>query len=279
MIGLFLRFLRKIAVLDKYEFNLPLTLNGAQFRIPLLKSIGINNFLMDEIWMSELFRALKLENSALLIDIGANVGQTLLKWKSIYPNNSYLGIEPLPVAYDYLCKLTQINQFKNCRLLNLAVSQKTGPLPLSIHFNDPSDRSASLYKTGFKVTSSTMVNSDTLENILAQQKCLLGTEDLVKIDAEGAEIDILLHSSALLKEWKPILILEFLIHNLNADRWHEIQSEYKNHYSFFKINKRSNTLSNLEPIRKYPLHSESVIDVLAFPVGKQLNPHLSQWIT
>lgn len=74
-----LRIARKTGLLKKKVWKLTLKLNGRRFSVPIINETGFNNHNMDEYWMLDLLRQLHLKPCSVFIDLGANVGQSILK--------------------------------------------------------------------------------------------------------------------------------------------------------------------------------------------------------
>ena len=58
-----------------------------------------------------------------LLDVGVNVGQSLIAFKSCYKNN-YYGFEPNPNCLYYLRHLVDRNNFKNVEIIPVGLSSE-----------------------------------------------------------------------------------------------------------------------------------------------------------
>ncbi len=76
------------------------------------------------------------------IDVGANIGQTLLKVVTMDPNRDYLGFEVSPFCNHYLDELITINGLSRCLVVPIGLSDKLK----SVEFQSasPSDTLAAL---------------------------------------------------------------------------------------------------------------------------------------
>jgi len=112
----------------------------------------------------------------LFIDVGANIGYYPRLLESNF--SRIIAVEPDPLTYAYLKKLIP----KNCRSVNAAVAESDGFTLLYRHPDTESSRTA--YANSWKAVKVPMVSICTL----------LGDDtsaDLVKVDAEGAEMQVL----------------------------------------------------------------------------------------
>ena len=75
-------------------------------------------------WKAEVIRhALKIRNRD-FIDIGANTGQTSLDFYAVSRGRRYIGFEPNPASFVSLSSLGQKNDFRNCVILPIGLSDK-----------------------------------------------------------------------------------------------------------------------------------------------------------
>lgn len=117
----------------------------------------------------------------------------------------YLGFEPNVTCYNYLSSLIKINGFEGCYLENLALSDKKQELLLGM--NEATDASASLVsnlRPGY-FTESILINSIPFDDFENSQKVAF-----VKIDVEGAELDVLMGMKKTIEKFHPIIVCEVL---------------------------------------------------------------------
>jgi len=101
----FLLLLESLGVLRWVNLRIPIAhaQGGAGLRIPLVGGAGMQNILMTERWMTDLLRDLfQYRPDGIFIDVGVNVGQTLIKLRRLRPEQPYLGLEPNPSCLHYL---------------------------------------------------------------------------------------------------------------------------------------------------------------------------------
>jgi hypothetical protein len=90
-------------------------LNRQEVIVPVDGDDTLQNVFWAKSWKTELIERLLGPESGLFVDVGANLGQTLLDLWSINPNIPYLGFEPNLACICYLKELIQIN-YHSCRL-------------------------------------------------------------------------------------------------------------------------------------------------------------------
>lgn len=253
-----LRLLRKSGILQHLDLNLSLTLNERSFVVPVIHEIGINNHCMDEWWMLDLFRIFECGHSPMLVDLGANVGQTLLKWKSVYPTGKYLGVEPNLSCINYLDHLVKRNKMKGVTTVTYAVGGRQSRAALNYFYRDRTDRSASLYQGSKDPVYYEEVNVVTLNALLKSHDIAWPDISVLKIDIEGAEIEVLETIMGLLRNEHPIIITEIL--EATTDEKYQTQvylsEEMQNlGYSLYRVLKKPDYhLSSLEKISQFPRH-------------------------
>ncbi|WP_070137885.1 FkbM family methyltransferase [Crocinitomix algicola] len=175
------RVLNKLGIYKEYKIQL----NQQAFKIPVFHGMGLNNLGENEPWMSALLKAFGSENTRFL-DVGVNIGQTLLKWKSIYPNANYIGFEPNPNCINYLERLISANQFE-AKIYPYGIDVSPDIKELFVLPNDKTDSSASMIHSFRPGENRQSISIETI----SLKELELQEFDLVKIDVEGAELMVL----------------------------------------------------------------------------------------
>lgn len=119
--------------------------------------------------------------SPLIVDAGANVGLATLFWQSSFPRPEIIAVEPCSLAYR--CLERNVGGHPGTTLLHKALWSVAGPVPFREHADDTSR----IVPTGGLGDQGT-VDAITLGSLLG------GCEreiDFLKIDIEGAEVDVL----------------------------------------------------------------------------------------
>lgn len=119
-----------------------------------------------------------------ILDIGAHIGLFSLYASCINNNIQILAFEPDPDNFQLLKKHLHQNHCSNIKAKNIAVSDQIATVDF---YRSPDSHNHSLYLDGEAIK----LPSSTLEKIIQHYERI----DLAKIDCEGAEFPIILHSS------------------------------------------------------------------------------------
>jgi FkbM family methyltransferase len=139
-------------------------------------------------------------------DIGANIGFfTVLAAHLVGKSGCVYAFEPVPENAQRIRHNLKLNHFSNGTVLKKAVSVHTGKgrLLLAQHSGGAMLSSAGT-PPDFKGAMN--VNLVCIDDLVAQK--ILKPPALVKIDVEGAEIDVLKGMKQTIQEYKPIIIYE-----------------------------------------------------------------------
>jgi FkbM family methyltransferase len=163
----------------------------------------------DEPWMTEVVRRAFTLSEGPFVDVGVNLGQTLLKVLSIDPTRRYFGFEPNPTCVDYVDRLIQCNRLENATLFPFGLASETGVESLYLNPKGAHDSGASIIE-GFRsgVTYRKLVPVFSWRDIpsnLAPKSAAL-----VKIDVEGAELSVLQGMREFLFATQPPIVIEIL---------------------------------------------------------------------
>jgi FkbM family methyltransferase len=142
------------------------------------------------------------------IDVGVNIGQTLIKSKDILPSIQYIGFEPNPNCLLYLNTLIDLNHFKDTTIYPCALSDKDGLIDLDLYNDSLTDSSASIIH-GFRSSSkkTLKVPSFTWKSAIRDADIKPG---IIKIDVEGSENLVLRALQELISVNRPLIICEVL---------------------------------------------------------------------
>lgn len=121
----------------------------------------------------------------LIVDVGSHVGASILFFKWRFPDARVIGFEPDPVNFRKLAH--NVGELPGVELHNVAITGADGPVTL--YASGGSDGWASSLHAATQWQHALEVEGLTLDSALARH----GIErvDVLKIDAEGAEYDVL----------------------------------------------------------------------------------------
>ena len=139
-----------------------------------------------------------LKKGMVVVDVGAHMGwSTLMMASRVGPNGKVFAFEPSDYYRKKLIKNIDINQYDNITVRDTALYNEDGVRYFRLDNGTVCDKK----------------NDDTIEikcEKLDSLKEILKFDniDLIKIDIEGAELNCLLGMKEILKNYKPILIIE-----------------------------------------------------------------------
>ena len=173
-----------------------------------------------ERWLDGVLRAAVETSPGVFVDIGANVGQTLLKLKSVSPDTPYIGFEPNPLCMTHLRDLIQANGFSNCRVYPVGLSDSDHVVSLAV--GSDTDSGASMIE-GFRGLDA---QKDKFPVPVFRGDVLFDSHDIrqigvVKIDVEGAELEVVRGLESILRAEQPCVICEILpVYDASTERGH-----------------------------------------------------------
>lgn len=260
--------------LRKLNYSREIRMNGVEISIPSIRGMTCE---VSESWMIDLLGKVLPEQRGAFLDVGVNVGQTLIKVKTLDQYREYIGFEPNPICVFYVRELIKENKFENCTLLPIGLFTEDCVLPLDLFSDHETDASASLidnFRPDNKVYSRVFVpvfRFDSLTKLMDGKSV-----GIVKIDVEGAELEVVKSLLQLIQRDKPIILIEVLpvYSDENAfrkDRQEELEKIFADtDYVIFRVEKTSaNTYSGLRRVEKIGIHSDlTQCDYLIVPNEK-----------
>lgn len=249
--------LKKI-VSKSINYEIKLTKYGVNIKIPVISGIGRAHLDDHEPHIFEILKFL-VQNypNLMLIDVGVNIGQTLIKFASLSGKDCYyIGFEPNVHAVNYVEKLVEANEYKNALLIPVAlgseaqigellVSSKTGVDPaasLNSEFRD-----SSFYQSKKYVQ---IINGDQVFELLNIQNDNI----VIKIDVEGFEAEVIEGLKHTLEFRRPIVIMEILP-----------PSDFSANVSIYRLRRKDEIFSYMNSLRYRQLRIAKSHDYLFVP--------------
>ena len=138
----------------------------------------------------------------IVFDIGAHAGYfSLLFSRLVGKAGKVFAFEPLPGNIQFLKKHLDLNKCMNVELIEAAVSEKSGRSRFMI---GQDSFSGHLVKSG-EQGEGHFINIIALNDFVRQRS--LDRVDFIKIDVEGAELDVLVGARPILKHMQPTLFI------------------------------------------------------------------------
>ena len=141
------------------------------------------------------------------IDVGANIGlYTVMMARKLDRDSSVIAFEPDRSNFEILKVNVHLNGIGNVRLHKLGLWREEGELPLFADPKNPAVKSRLTLKPT-QTLNGQVVQVDTLDHIMetGDVQC-----NLIKIDVEGAEVEVLKGGIQTLRRYKPDVIFECL---------------------------------------------------------------------
>jgi FkbM family methyltransferase len=146
-----------------------------------------------------------------VMDIGANIGFTVLKLATRASRGKVIGFEPDPVNFSFSSRNLALNGFDNAKVLNIGLGASEGEVRMEVTSagNRGGNRiSATAAGTGDKV------KIRRLDSLFPELN--IASLDLVKIDVEGYELHVLNGGEQTIRKHKPVLFVEVDDNHLRA---------------------------------------------------------------
>ncbi len=159
-----------------------------------------------EIWLT-LFLSRFAKPGMTVVDVGANFGYyTLLFGDAVGSSGQVVAIEPVPSTVQLLRLSIELNGYTRCTALHeVALGQNaSGEAHMFVPPHEP--KNATVVPRALPDTLK--VKSTNLDTVLKD----FARVDLIKIDAEGAELDIVSGMEAVVAKHQPAVVLEFNAH-------------------------------------------------------------------
>jgi FkbM family methyltransferase len=195
----------------RYALGKPRRLGGKSYRI---KGYFSDKFCLSddhEPHLGVVIEQLLQQREGAFIDIGVNVGQTLCKLLATGQARRYVGFEPQIACCFYVDQFIRTNSIADAHVIPVALGEHAGVLELHADDNDV-DLSASLDATGLHAATSAtrkrfvpVLRGDTVLSALDLKQIAV-----LKVDVEGAELDVLRGLPETLRAFRPAVMFEVL---------------------------------------------------------------------
>lgn len=186
----------------------PEKINFLQFKFDVPDALSFI-WQFKEIFVEEFYRFEPKSKVPVIYDCGANIGTSCAFFKLIYPQSKIVAFEPNPKIIDYLLKNINSNSLENIEVIDKAVWKDDKGIELGMEDADASSIHLNKNKT--------KVDSVRLKDYIEKEKDV----DMLKMDIEGAEIEVLQDCRESLSKVKNIFV-EFHSYKNEPQRLSEI---------------------------------------------------------
>jgi FkbM family methyltransferase len=193
------------------------------------------------------------DDTGLFVDVGANIGLMSVFVANKFKNSEVVAFEAHPKTAEILRGNIELNDLSNIQIVQKALGAKAGKVV--IYDNWQMNRGAASIMYGDEGNEGYEVEMTTLDSVMNRKV------SLVKIDVEGAELDVLKGMQDVIVRDKPTLIVEISKGRTNDEN--EIFSLISNSgiYDIFKLKgskERKSGLIEVTGIENLPDHDNII---------------------
>lgn len=206
--------LRQLLKLNS-PYSLPI--NDKKIVVPLNVQDSIYNLYITRSWKTEIIGYFTKISGGVFVDVGANLGQTLIEFWLTDPRNSYVGFEPNNTCIEYLETLIDINSLDGYKVIPVGLFNDNKTLPLYIQNNLQTDACATVVedlRPGRKYDVAS-IQCQKFDDVFPELN--INSISLIKIDVEGSELEVLQGMNATVERLKPPILCEVLFTDRKAD--------------------------------------------------------------
>ncbi|HEX6115798.1 MAG TPA: FkbM family methyltransferase [Solirubrobacterales bacterium] len=204
-----LRALNRTGRLSRSGAVVELRLHGRAVAVPLWGGIGLDHGGIPDEHLIGVMRSLLGLRGGAFVDVGAHVGQTLVKLLVLGDPRPYLGIEPKLRAAAYVEALLAANGRVGDSVIAAAAGEAAGIALLEVAGD--LDDSASLLEPGAAGRAGPGVRPvPVVRGDDALATAGIGELGLLKIDAEGAELEVVRGFEGAIARDRPPIMCEIL---------------------------------------------------------------------
>lgn len=183
--------------------NIKLCFNGVDRRGVPFDVLNFGDYEIEDEQL--LFRL--LDNTAVVLDVGANLGWHSLVISKRLPGSTVYSFEPIPENYKYLVTNLCLNSANNVTSYNFGLSDQSGQFDFH-YFPEGSVLASQHNLIGCSKSKKLQCKLETMDSFFEESK--VKKVDFIKVDVEGAELHVVKGGIATIQEYKPILMLELL---------------------------------------------------------------------
>ena len=214
-------------------------------------------------WKSQIIDETLTRSPGLFIDVGANIGHTLIDYLASSERSGYIGFEPNPQCVERVSEIIAASKAEDCAIIPTGLSDASGILSLFFDPKRGSDTGATAVDADIRPVNNTKAMhvavfrfDDVAPSVVGERKV-----SLIKIDVEGAEFEVLQGMAETIRLHRPKILFEVL-HRLPGTDRERIMSRNAAISGFFKrigysisrIDKDSvdGTVNGYTPVTEFP---------------------------
>ncbi len=201
--------LYKTGLLPSVNLVVPVRRRGRRIRIPVLAGVGYGHKTPIEPHVFPALTASLALRSGTFVDVGAHLGETLVKLLALGDARRYVGFEPQLAAAAYLRRLLALNRPAGDVVVAAALGERNGTAELLLEGElegsasiVPGFRPADFYQRNTVVPL--LRGDEAVEAVGARPVGVL------MVDVEGAELDVLRGFEETIAADRPLILCEIL---------------------------------------------------------------------
>lgn len=163
-------------------------------------------------------------------DLGANIGYiSLLLARAVGPTGKVFAFEALPANQERLTSNLKLNSNENIKLVSSAVAEKSGETTFFVHSSGGMGKLSGSSGSDYNHPNSINVEAISIDEFIFKDNN--SQPQLIKMDIEGGEVLALRGMSRLLKETRPVLLIELHSKHAAAAAWQTLhEANYSLHF-------------------------------------------------
>lgn len=202
----------KRSILGRFNYHLKIKGASGPLIIPVINNVGRANLDLHDQHMDVLLERLYTPDT-LLIDVGVNIGQTLIKYASVAGRACrYIGFEPNIKAASYVNEIIVSNGMQNAMIVPVGLGSDKRLASLFLASSGATDPGASINEN---IRDPTFYGAKRIVAVFDGDTALAELEVtsgriILKIDVEGAELEVLSGLERAIDILRPFVIVEIL---------------------------------------------------------------------
>ena len=210
-----------------YRLKMTISFGDKKIQVP------IRSYLDSDGWKLHLVKNM-VRSASVFIDVGMNTGQTLVEWKLSGVDGRYFGFEPNHAAFDLVAEVVSLNRYSDCFLVPCGLSNCNSVKKLFL-------------EKGVVYASAATIVEDLRPGRLYDVKFIpvyrfddivqdlnIDRLDFVKIDVEGAELQVLIGMKNSIQRHNPLILCEVLFADSKAS-WEDYMRRIAELEAFLKV--------------------------------------------
>lgn len=213
-------------------------------------------------WKTSLIGLMLFARGGPFVDVGANVGQTLLDYLAAPRKHGYIAFEPMHACLEQLHRLVDDNRLADCTVVPCALSDRNILLDIYRHHEKSADPGATTV-CGLRPDRNVvadLIPSYRFDDIRGRIRPA-GAIGVIKIDVEGAELPVIRGMERTIRADRPWILCEVLdrdtladaeVHNARAEQLRDTMHGLG--YAILRVQKSKDQtrVIGLEPISTFP---------------------------